>query len=188
VHNDLKPMRMSKREIPATPRTPNQQLLIGLAMATVGILIVALAAGIIPAPEKSFHAPHLVVGLAGMLFVLAGAIFLTPLLIAGFVPSNQYTPRQKRAIKLAQQIFGCLLLTSFAAVPLWIGFGPGERTFNSSIGSSGLMSHAPGDAMIGRMVFGAAGIFVGIWAMYTWIGLLRAVMARFRRSDDDGAM
>lgn len=180
-------MAISKQR-PATPATPNQQLFIGLAVATVGILIVAVAAGIIPAPEKSFHAPHWVVGLAGMLFVLAGAIFLTPLFVGGFVSPDRYTPRQKRAIKLVQQILGCLLLTSFAAVPLWIGFGPGDREFSSSISSSGLTSHAPGNATIGRMIFGAAGILVGIWAVLTWIGLLRAVMAMFKRSDDDGAM
>ena len=181
-------MLISKPPSPAMPTTPNQQLLIGLAIATVGILIVAVAAGIIPAPEKSFHAPHWVVGVAGMLFVLAGAIFLTPLIVAGFVPPDRHTPRQKGAIKLVQQILGCLLLTSFAAVPLWIGFGPGERALSSSISSSGLTSSGPGNATIGRLVFGATGILIGIWAVFTWIGLLRAVMIAFRRSGEDGAM
>jgi hypothetical protein len=122
-----------------------------------------------------------------MLFVLAGAIFLTPLIVAGFVPPDRHTPRQKGAIKLVQQILGCLLLTSFAAVPLWIGFGPGERAFSSSISSSGLTSSGRqcNDRASGIRGDGNLDWNMG---MFTWIGLLRAVMIAFRRSGEDGAM
>lgn len=155
---------------------PKQQLLIGLVAMSAGLTIVAAAMGILPAPEQSFHAPHWVVGLAGMVFVFAGTIFLTPALIAGFLPADQHTPAQKKAIKLLQKILGTLLLTSFAAVPLWIGFGPGERTFGSSTGFSGLTSHGAGNETAGRAVFAAAGLLIGVWAAFAWVSFFRTVL------------
>ena len=159
-----------------TPPPPKLQLLIGLVAMIAGLAIVAAALGILPAPEQSFHAPHWVVGLAGMAFVFTGTIFLTPLLIAGFAPAAQHTAAQKKVINLVQQILGTLLLTCFATVPLWIGFGPGERTFGSSIGFSGLTSHGAGNETAGRAVFAAAGLLIGVWAVFAWVSLFRTVL------------
>jgi hypothetical protein len=167
----------------ATP--PKQQLLIGLAATVTGLAIVAVAARIIPASEQSFHAPHWVVGIAGLAFVFVGALFLTPLLVAGFAPADEYTVAQKKAVKLIQQSLGCLLLTSLAAVPLWIGFGPGERIFSYSMSFFGLTNRGAGSETMGRVLFGVAGISIGLWAVFTWAGLLRTVFGTFGRSNDD---
>jgi len=166
--------------MPASPASPRQQLIIGLAAAIAGLSIIAVATGIFAAPEQSFRAPHWVVGVAGLVFVLTGALFLTPLVIAGCAPADQYTDGQKKVIRLIQQVLGSLLLTGFAAIPLWIGFGPGERAFSSSIAIPGLVSHGSGNEATGRMLFAAAGILIALWAAFTWIALLRGAISKFR--------
>ena len=145
-----------------------------------GLVIVAAALKVIPVSEQSFHAPHWIVALAGMVFVLTGAMFLLPAFVAGFIPEDQHTMAQKTALKLLQSILGALLLSSFAAVPLWIGLGPGERTFGSSIGWSGAVGHGPGNATIGRVLFGTAGLLIGIWAAFAWVLFFRIVLEKFR--------
>jgi hypothetical protein len=161
--------------------------LVGLLAAISGTFIVSIAVGLIPAPEQSFHAPHWVVGLAGLVFVLAGTSFLAPSLVAGLRAVDQYTPAQQKAIDLVQQILGCLLLSAFAAVPLWIGFGAGERMFSLSLGFSGWASQGPGGETTGRIIFGAAGILVAVWALFTWGTLVRSLIARLRRTNDEVA-
>jgi len=168
--------------VPASPASPRQQLLIGLIAVIAGLPIVAVATGIFPVPEQSFRAPHWVVGAAGLVFVLAGAMFLAPLLIGGFAPADQYTQRQKQAIRLIQQLLGSLLLSGFAAITSWIGFGPGERTFSMAIAIPGFASHAPGNATAGRVLFGTVGALIGVWAAVTWVALIRSVIAIFRKT------
>ena len=77
-----------------------------------------------------------------------------------------------------------MLLTCFAAVLLWIGFGPGERTFSSSIGIMGLASHGLGNQTTGRVLFGTAGVLIGVWAAVAWIALVRGVMASFSKEPE----
>src|SRR5512135_665971 len=78
-----------------------------VAMAGVCFLagagIAALAAGIIPADEAKFHAPHWVVGACGFVFMLAGVMIMVP----------------ARASRL-QNFLGAVFLSVFAAVPGWI--------------------------------------------------------------------
>jgi hypothetical protein len=169
---------------PAKSIPSRQQLLVGFVAAISGTFIVSIAAGLIPAPEESFHAPHWVVGLAGLVFVLAGASFLAPSLVAGLRAVDQYTPAQQKAIDLVRQILGCLLLTAFAAVPLWIGFGAGERMFSLSLGFSGLASEGPGRETTGRIIFGAAGILVAVWALFAWVARVRSLIATLDRTND----
>ena len=55
---------------------------------------------------------------------------------------------------------GLALMILFAASPLWIGFGHGEREFTTS-GSAGLIfASASGNFSTGRLVFGASGILM----------------------------
>src|SRR5262245_10155246 len=93
----------------------------GALAAVIGLVTIALAAGIIPAPESAFHAPHWVVGAAGLAFFCAGvAIWLGS---AG--PRDQLKPWQRLGVDLS----GLAIVICFAAMFSWAGFGPGERDF-----------------------------------------------------------
>jgi hypothetical protein len=49
---------------------------LGALCAGAGLFIVAVAAGLVPAPEDSFHAPRWVLGVCGGVFVLGGALMV----------------------------------------------------------------------------------------------------------------
>ena len=88
----------------------------GIAVLCIGfgLFICAAAARWIdvqPAPGV----PHWLVGLAGAIFVLAGIAVALP----------------QRPTRV-QDFVGALLFAAFAAMGLWIGFGPGDRRFNES--------------------------------------------------------
>ena len=69
-------------------------------------------------------------------------------------------------------------------MPLWIGFGAGERMFSLSFGFSGLASEGPGRETTGRIIFGAAGILVAVWALFAWVALVRSLIATLDRTND----
>ena len=152
------------------------QLLVAAVALVTGALIVAVAVGIIPSPESSFHAPHWVVGAAGMCFVLAGVSILAPALITGSCAPDGQTPGQQRAVKLVQQLLGCLMLTAFASIACWVGFGPGERHFSSSTSFLGVTSSGASSASLGRIVFGGMGALVALGAAFSWYALLRTLV------------
>lgn len=65
---------------PLTPEqmSPAARNAVAAVCALVGGGIVALAAGIIPADESAFHAPHWVVGACGFVFMIAGFLVVVP--------------------------------------------------------------------------------------------------------------
>jgi len=110
------------------PRKPAGYLT-AIAVSLAGLLVVLGAADVIHADPESFHAPRWVVGLCGMLFVLAGAII-------GF--SNY--PR----IRL---FLTALLLLAFASVAAWVslmtdpeGWSGGAGFFSTS--ANGMIAKA----------------------------------------------
>src|SRR5438046_3727523 len=79
--------------------------------------IVLVAAGVIPADERSFGAPRWVVGGAGVPFVLAGLAIVTMLIGPPGAPVDRAIPW---SLLLGGSIVGLLAL-----IFNWIAFGPG---------------------------------------------------------------
>ncbi len=128
----------------------------GIAVLCIGfgLFICAAAARWIdvqPAPGV----PHWLVGLAGAIFVLAGIAVALP----------------QRPTRV-QDFVGALLFTAFAAMGLWIGFGPGDRRFSGSW-SFGPIAGGESSAIVGRLMFGAMGVLVAVIALYAWRRVFR---------------
>ena len=71
------------------------------------------------------------------------------------------------------QVFGALLITSFAVTLDWVAFGSGERHFSGGISLGGLgIGGRPGE-LFGRVVFGAGAVVFDIVAVVLWARLLR---------------
>jgi hypothetical protein len=68
---------------------------------------------------------------------------------------------------------GAMLFTVFAAIPLWVGFGPGPRAFGGSASIGPLTVSGLGGETVGRIVFGAMGIVGTLIAALAWRRLFR---------------
>ncbi|CAN0175586.1 unnamed protein product, partial [Phaeothamnion confervicola] len=136
--------------------TPAARNAVAVICALVGGAIVALAAGIIPADESAFHAPHWVIGACGFVFMIAGFLVVVP-----------------ETMSRMKNFLAAVMLSLFAAIPGWIAFGSGPRVFGGSI-SFGAMTSAthPGE-MVGRIAFGFGAVLLGLCAAYVWWKWLR---------------
>lgn len=157
------------------PLTPGQMSPAGRAVvaAISGLLgagLVALAAGVIPSDESAFHAPHWVVGACGFMFIIAGFLVI--------VPASM--PHMKNFL-------GAALLTLFAAVPGWIGFGSGPRVFGGSVSFGAITSESHPGEIAGRIAFGFFAVLIGLCAAYVWWRWLRSLFSADEDGSDDGA-
>ncbi|HYE22295.1 MAG TPA: hypothetical protein VD998_01755 [Verrucomicrobiae bacterium] len=131
--------------------TKKNRIFAGLAIL-MGLVIMAIGFDIIPADPSSKHAPNWVIAVAGSAFVLAG------IMIGGV---------GKLSLR-ANNFLGALLVTMLAIVPLWIGFGEGERQCTNTF----LVTQEMRESSC-RIVFGGMGLvlFVPlvIWAWSKFI-------------------
>jgi hypothetical protein len=145
--------------------------ILGLFAGGTGLLIVLVAAGVIPADERSFGAPRWVVGAAGMAFVLAGLAIVTMPIGRPGAPADQATPW---SLLLGGSIVGLLAL-----IFNWIAFGPGERRFSGGVALPFFwVSSSRIGEWTGRLVFGGGAVVIDlffVWAMVRGVRqLLRA--------------
>jgi MFS family permease len=128
-----------------------------LIMSVTPMLIVV---GIIPTQESEWPAPRWVAIVASGLFLVGGLYFLLQKHIQRLDPG------------LRKQIMGLiplLIVTGMAVIADWIAFGSGERAFSMS-GFSGMLGiHMGGDELVGRIAFGAGGIFLSVIALIGWM-------------------
>jgi len=108
---------------------------------------------------------------AGFVFVLAGAALINGYVFGG---GEDFESRATRGVYRVQQLLGFTICALFVAIAGWIGFGPGEREFMSSISLPSWQSQGRGSPNIGRVVFGAGAI------MCAGIGMV-ALVAAFRK-------
>ena len=142
----------------------------GLFASGTGLLIVLVAAGVIPADERSFGAPRWVVGGAGVAFVLAGLAIVTMPIGPPGAPVDRATPW---SLLLGGSIVGLLAL-----IFNWIAFGPGERRFSGGMALPFfLVSSSRIGEWTGRLVFGGGAILIDLF--FVWV-LVRGVRQLLR--------
>ncbi len=131
----------------------------GFICAAMGAFFMLAGADVIHLDPESVHAPLWVIAAAGTVFFLAGMMIILQG-IAG--PGAE----QITLYKWLQYCLVLGMLISFAAIFVWVGLGPGEREFESSvsIGPIGFISR--GSEFIGRCLFGGFGIILGIIVLY----------------------
>jgi len=115
--------------------------------------------------------PYWIAGLAGAVFALAGIAIALP----------QRPSRVHDAL-------GALLFSAFAAIGLWVGFGPGPRAFSGSASIGPLAVGGGGGETIGRIAFGAMGVVVSLIAVLAWRRLFRPRDARGQPANPDRTM
>jgi hypothetical protein len=126
-------------------------MLFALPFVAAGGYIMAISLGILPSDPEAFKAPRLVVAAAGAVFVLGG---LMVLLQGSFSAGGQQTTLYKW---LEFFVLGGFLL-AFAGIFLWVGFGPGERAFQTETTLGPVTTTGDGSPLMGRCLFGTFGL------------------------------
>ncbi|MFQ5593862.1 MAG: hypothetical protein ACE5HA_06905 [Anaerolineae bacterium] len=140
----------------------------GLVSSAAGGFVLLAAAGFIPAPEESFHAPHWVVGLCGLAFLIAGGLLLEGQLFAWLGRGGRRDEFRQTIFEVSRYWAGVSIITIFALIFDWIAFGPGERQFSSSISLPFFSVTTSGGQSIGRYMFGFGAIMLNLLAVWGW--------------------
>ena len=150
-----------------SPQKPSRPvaLFMGLLCLVIAALILAGAAGLLPAhPEAHEEAPRWVVACIGLVFLAGG---LVPINAAFALPN------------WLNQLVGITVTAGLALVFNWVAFFPGERHFTMSVSVPGLSMGGGGGQLAGRAMFGLAALLGD--AMVLW-GLWR-MLRRARGTD-----
>ena len=81
---------------PTTRLSPGAAVGLGLVVSAMGVLVMLLAAGMIPGGDASLEAPRWVVAGAGLMFVLLGAALIVGYARWRAVPGPMATYRRAR--------------------------------------------------------------------------------------------
>jgi len=155
------------------PQSPGATAWVGALCALMGLAILLVALRIIPTDEAKFHAPHWVVGAAGLTFFLAGiAILTTP---PGSPEAAPGGPATWRTFLLGAGIVGAL-----AAVFNWVAFGPGPRQFGGTVSIPFVAVSGPQSEWSGRAIFGIAAALMDLFLLWVVVRGLRDLLRRGR--------
>lgn len=144
---------------------------VGALFGVVGLAILFVALGIIPTDESKFHAPHWVVGAAGLMFFLAGIAILT-----GPPPGAPEASRTTwRTFLLGLGVVGAL-----AAVFNWVAFGPGPRQFSGGISIPFVAIASRQSEGSGRVAFGIGAVLIDLFLAFIVVRGLRDLLGRGR--------
>ena len=139
--------------------TPGGSMAFGSLFFIAGALIVMVAADIIPTDPSDFNAPRWVVGAAGLVFMLAGTMTA---LQGAFGPN----PEQSLLYLWLILFIGTTFMLVFSSIFLWVGFGPGERAFSSSVSIGFVSGSGAGGETLGRLIFGGGGSFMLLMTIF----------------------
>ena len=131
-------------------------LLVGGLVAVPGLLLILTGLNIIVDiyPELT-GGPRWVISLIGLPFFSFG------LWIASHAFQGQAGDDSDFA-RYVNHIFILGFLIPMAGIFLWGGFGPGERSFQTETTVGSHSFTAPGNELVGRVIFGAVGIGVTV--------------------------
>ena len=153
------------------PLSPGTTAWVGALFSLMGLAILLVALRIIPTDEAKLHAPHWVVGAAGLMFFLAGIAILT-----GPPPDTPEASRTTwRTFLLGLGIVGAL-----AAIFNWVAFGPGPRSFSGGISIPFVSVSGPQSEWSGRVAFGVAAVVIDAFAVWVILRGLRDLLGRGR--------
>lgn len=130
----------------------------GATMASIGIFVLLVAVGIVPADEAGMRAPRWVVALAGLVFLVGGAVVL------GYGIRNALDPgaaERPDPFPVGAWFAASAIVTIFAVLGAWVALGSDEPDAET------------------RIAFGLGGLVSGATAAWWWVhGVRRIVRGR----------
>ena len=144
-----------------TASSSKSNILWGLFAAAMGAFIVAGASGLFGLDLHPTDGVPKWIGIcAGGVFVAGGfAVVLQSLPAAKPMPDGSLSPDAPRWVQGASLALALLIIGSFAAIFLWIAFGPGERQFSGGASFGGVhvtetLTGGHANELFGRVAFG----------------------------------
>ena len=161
---------MVKKHGDARDMSPLGLSLFGLPFLGAGTYFVLMSLDAVPYDPASVHAPMWVLGLAGLVFALPGALMQYYAIVKVFRPNwvaGEFEP--------GGWFVGSSITTAFAAIGLWI-----------ALGTDGSDIEGPGGPMTGRIAFGLGGLMCAVIAVYFWLYGLKKIGAMLSAVDESG--
>jgi hypothetical protein len=150
--------------------SPRAAVVLGAICVAAGLLIVLVAADVIPTDPARFRAPRWVVSAAGLMFVVAGVT------LAAF--SAPGAPEGAGETTWRSMLLGGTIVGLMAAILNWIAFGPGERRFGGTVAVPFVAVSGPAPEWSGRAVFGIGAVLVDLFLVWMIARGLRALLGR----------
>ena len=123
-----------------------------------GLFILLAAFDVIALDPGSIHAPRWVLAAAGLMFLLGGFMII----LRGTEGHGEKDSFHQWAEYF---VIGGMML-AFSAVFLWVGFGSGERRFQTETSFGPVTTYGEGDALTGRCLFGTFGLATMLGTLY----------------------
>jgi hypothetical protein len=134
-------------------------LFFSLIFALIGGYIVAISLDVIHVDPAYFKAPRGIVAMAGMCFFLGGVW-------AALKSTSWAFGSDTPLVKWLSFLLTLLMMSAFASMFLWTGFGPGDPQFETSTSIGPVTTTGPGNELMGRLLFGGFGVLAGLVTLY----------------------
>lgn len=159
-----------------TQLSPKAAVAVGLFAALMGLLVIGMALGIVPA-RVSEGTPPWVGAAAGLAFILTGAAIIVGYAVAGgATPDGDLPPGTPFGVRLTQYVLGLGIVGLLTAIGGWVAFGPGPRQF--SITGLPVLGPRAGEVM-GRVAFGIGAVLAAV--IFVALAVVNARRLRRRR-------
>jgi len=143
--------------------TPRGAILFGTLFIAFGVYPVLAGLGVVHGRSAPGVQPWVVVA-TGSMFIFGGLAIINAYAIAGGTQANgDLSATAPAAVRIAQYVLGLGIVGSMFAVFAWVAFGSGERHFSSSISIPGLSMPTHSSERAGRIAFGIAAGFMGLF-------------------------
>ncbi|HEY2149862.1 MAG TPA: hypothetical protein VGH34_03590 [Vicinamibacterales bacterium] len=148
-------------------------MLTGLFFVACGLLVVAMATGLIPHADAA-TAPAWVPACAGLTFVAAGLLVIVDFGAARIGPDGQLAPDTPLPIQLASLLLALIIVGLLAVIAGWIAFGPGPRAFTTTLSIPFISERYQSGGTSGRIAFGiSTAVLVAVFGASGAVGLRR---------------
>lgn len=160
---------MNENQPEQNPYSGWMPIFLGVVGALVGLFFFLAYLDIVPVNPDDLNGPRWALAAAGVLFGGAGLLLLSRVF---FSLENQRTG----PARWVQYFLALSILTTFAALFLWVGFGPGEREFEVTHTVDLGDAFSSPNAILGRLAFGGFGLLVAWLDIHFAIAGYKAIM------------
>lgn len=151
-------------------------LIISFSFWGMGLFVMLTALDVIPTPPENFNAPRIVVAAAGLVFALAGIMIF----IGGSFSEEEMN---RPLLAWVWFLLRLIVMVAFSSVFLWVGFGTGEREFQTTSSFGGVTTTGAGSSSFGRFLFGGAGVLFGVGTLWVSFVQVRSLIQKTFHSD-----